>query len=155
MLPFDIHIHPSFCSHFHTSFEECFSFLYSTKGYTYSWSGKFIQLQYELPSIPWDFCYIPWYFPSSDWAFPVIKFIQSSSTKQAREVLLEYGLPPLGTKESPNPAYIIFLSVSRSPKDSAYWSTRYSLSARVISLSNSREFVASDTIRREGSTISN
>lgn len=76
-------------------------------------------------------------------------------SKQAREVLLEYGLPPLGTKESPNPAYIIFLSVSRSPKDSACWSTRYSLSARVISLSNSREFVASDTIRREGSTISN
>ena len=58
-------------------------------------------------------------------------------SKQAREVLLEYGLPPLGTKESPNPAYIIFLSVSRSPKASACWSTRYSLSARVISLSNS------------------
>lgn len=50
---------------------------------------------------------------------------------------MEYGLPPLGTKESPNPAYIIFLSVSRSPKASACWSTRYSLSARVISLSNS------------------
>lgn len=52
---------------------------------------------------------------------------------QAREVLLKYGLPPLGTIESPNPTYIIFLPVSRSPKASACWSTHYSPKMKTLS----------------------
>lgn len=80
VLPFNIHL-----SFFVVIFIRVSknAFLYSTKDYTYSWSGKFIQLQYELPSIPWDFCYIPWDFHSRDWALSVIQFVQSSSSKQA------------------------------------------------------------------------
>lgn len=63
----------------------------------------------------------------------VAALIEAHKYPQAREVLLKYGLLPLGTKESPNPTYIIFLPVSRSPKASACWSTRYRPKMKTLS----------------------